>query len=138
MKQFKGECLCGCCRYSITAEKPNAMYLCHCSRCRKETGTVHGANVFFEKAQIAWEKGQENITHFKLKGTQKQRAFCKICGSPLPRKEGATSVVLPAGSLDEDINLKPTAHIYYASRSSWEEKIVDLKRFDELPIKCSS
>lgn len=133
MNQYKGECLCGSCRYVITGEKPAAMYLCHCSRCRKETGTIHGANVFFNNARLLWEKGQVNISHFKLEGTRKQRAFCKTCGSPLPREEGESHVVLPAGTVDADTTLEPTAHIYYASRLSWEDKLADLKKFAELP-----
>jgi hypothetical protein len=133
MSQYKGECLCGSCRYIITGEKPEAMYLCHCSRCRKETGTIHGANAFFNNAELLWEKGQENITYFKLEGTRKQRAFCNTCGSPLPRLEGDSTVVLPVGTVDDDTFIEPTAHIYYASRPSWEDKVIDLKRFDELP-----
>lgn len=133
MNQYKGECLCGSCRYIITGKKPEAMYLCHCSRCRKETGTIHGANAFFNNAELLWDKGQENIIYFKLEGTRKQRAFCNICGSPLPRLEDDSTVVLPVGTVDDDTFLEPTAHIYYASRSSWEDKIIDLKRFDELP-----
>jgi hypothetical protein len=42
-------------------------------------------------------------------------------------------VVLPAGTLDDDSSLEPTAHIFCASRSSWEDKVSNLKRFDELP-----
>lgn len=133
MNQYKGECLCGACRYAITGQEPKAMYLCHCSRCRKETGTMHGANVFFNDAQLSWEKGSDNVAHFELENTRKQRAFCTICGSPLPRQYGETHVVLPAGTLDEDSFLNPTAHIFCASRSSWEDKVVDLQRFDELP-----
>ena len=133
MNQYKGACLCGLCRYIITGEAPKAMYLCHCTRCRKETGTVHGANVFFSNAQLLWEKGQDNITHFKLENTRKQRAFCKICGSPLPRQEGKMQVISPAGTLDNDVFLEPTAHIFYESRSSWEDKLRDLKRFADLP-----
>lgn len=133
MNQYQGECLCGACRYVITAEqKPLAMYLCHCSRCRKETGTIHGANVFFEEAQLLWKKGKDNISFFKLENTRKQRAFCKICGSPLPRQENS-QVILPAGSLDNNISLEPTAHIFYESRSTWEDRLINLKRFDELP-----
>lgn len=101
MNLYQGGCLCGACRYLITGEKPEAMYFCHCSRCRKETGTIHAANIFFNKAHLAWEKGQDNIAHFKLKGTQKQRAFCMTCGSPLPRVEDAC-IVLPAGTLDDN------------------------------------
>ncbi|ARG98321.1 GFA family protein [Legionella micdadei] len=134
MNRYQGGCLCGACRYVIaTGQKPKAMYLCHCSRCRKETGTAHGANVFFNDAQLLWEQGEENIAYFKLENTRKERAFCKICGCPLPRQDGKGKVVLPAGTLDDDISLEPTAHIFYASRSSWEDKVINLKRFDELP-----
>ncbi len=80
-----------------------------------------------------WEKGNDNITHFKLENTRKERAFCKICGSPLPRQEGEDHVILPAGTLDDDTSLTPTAHIFYASRSSWEDRAMDLQRFDQLP-----
>lgn len=134
MNLYKGKCLCGSCRYEITGEKPKAMFFCHCSLCRKETGTVHGANVFFDNAQLIWKKGQDFITNFKLDNTRKQRAFCKICGSPLPRQEGKTQVILPAGTLDTDVSLEPTAHIFYESRFSWEDKLKNLKRFDELPL----
>ncbi len=132
MTDYKGECLCGACRYVIKGPKPTALYLCHCSRCRKETGTIHGANVFFNQARLQWEKGQDNITHFLLQGTRKQTAFCKTCGSPLPRRE-EEDVVVPAGTLDNEAPLEPTAHIHYASRASWEDKLKDLKRFGGLP-----
>lgn len=133
MNQYKGECLCGTCHYIITGQEPAAMYLCHCSRCRKETGTIHGATIFFNEAQLTWEKGGDNIAGFKLENTRKQRAFCKTCGSPLPRQEDDGQVILPAGTLDEGNFLNPTAHIFYANRASWEDKLMDLKRFDELP-----
>lgn len=132
MNQYKGECLCGSCRYVITGEKPKAMYLCHCSRCRKETGTIHGANAFFIHAQLSWEKGQDNITYFNLENTFKHRAFCHTCGSPLPIQVNKVNIVLPVGTLDDDKFLEPTAHIHFASRSSWEDKCQDLQRFDEL------
>ncbi len=131
MRQYTGECLCGACRYVITGQKPRAMYFCHCSRCRKETGTVHGANIFFNDAQLLWDKGEDNITTFKMGGTKKRRSFCKTCGSPLPQESKTGHLMLPAGSLDDDTQLEPTAHIFYASRASWEDQLLNLKRFDE-------
>lgn len=135
MKEYKGECLCGVCRYAVKAQKPKAMFLCHCSRCRKETGTVHAANVFFEEAQLLWETGENNITYFNLEGTKKERAFCQTCGSPLPKQIGPSRVMLPAGTLDEAFELVPTAHIYYASRASWEDDLKDIEFFDALPSR---
>ena len=133
MNQYTGKCLCGACIYTITGESPEGMYLCHCSRCRKETGTIHGANVFFNAAQLVWEKGGDNITAFVLENTRKKRAFCKTCGCPLPRQEGQSQVVLPAGSLDDGSSLEPTAHIFYASRASWEDGLSDVPCFADFP-----
>ncbi|HVT62908.1 MAG TPA: GFA family protein [Legionellaceae bacterium] len=132
MNRYTGKCLCGSCQYVITGI-PTAMFLCHCSLCRKETGSIHGANIFFNHALLEWKKDQGKITYFKLEGTRKQRAFCNICGSPLPRREENAQVILPAGTLDDDSHLEPTAHIYYESRASYEDKLINLKRFDELP-----
>lgn len=132
MTHYTGQCLCGACNFTIKGE-PSAMYLCHCSRCRKESGTTHGATVFFRAAELSWEKGEENISSFALKNTRKKRNFCKLCGSPLPRQEEQNQVVLPAGSLDEPSLLEPTAHIFYASRASWEDKLSELAHFAELP-----
>ncbi len=132
MKQYTGQCLCGACCYSITSPTPGAMYLCHCSRCRKETGSIHASTVFFNEAQLHWSKGESNINFFALENTRKTRAFCSTCGSPVPRLEGS-QVVLPAGSLDEHCSLEPTAHIFYASRASWEDKLNTVNYFAELP-----
>lgn len=131
MEKLSGECLCGKTRFHIEGIQIG-MFCCHCSRCRKETGTIHGANIFLKDAILNWEKGQENVLQFQLSGTRKARAFCKICGSGLPRIENE-SVVVPAGSLDREINVIPTAHIHFSSRSLWEDNLANIKKFDELP-----
>lgn len=133
MNEFKGQCLCGGCRYRINGAVPFAMYLCHCSRCRKETGTIHGANAFFKNAQLSWERGEEHIRYFTLEHTRKKRAFCTICGSPLPH-QNSDLLVVPAGTVDDDSALKPTAHIFCNNRAPWEDDILNLPRFDELPV----
>lgn len=133
MQQYTGECLCGACSYTITAEKPKVMYLCHCSRCRKETGSLCAANAFFKDAQLSWEKGAENISSFTLENTRKVRHFCKTCACPLPFQNEKGYLMLPVGSLSDSSLVEPTAHIFCASRASWEDKIGDLARFDALP-----
>lgn len=132
-KQYAGECLCGNTRYKISASNPMAMFFCHCSRCRKETGTVHGANIFFKNGELTFERGEENISFYNLSGTRHSRAFCKICGSPLPRREGAHVLVVPAGGLDEGYNLEPTAHVFVSDKARWEDKISTIPRFETLP-----
>ena len=44
-------------------------------------------------------------------------------------------LVLPAGSLDDDgaLDLRPNAHIFFASRAQWEERLEDIAKIDGLP-----
>jgi hypothetical protein len=132
MKNYSGECLCTKTRYLITAKAPTAMFFCHCSLCRKETGTLFGANIFFENGKLSFIFGAENISFFNLKDTKHSRAFCKICASPLPREENG-QIILPAGTLDEDYDIKPTAHIFFESKSSFEDELLNIPKFKELP-----
>ncbi len=133
MEEYRGECLCGAVRYRIRAEAPVAMYLCHCSRCRKETGTLHAANAFFRSGELAWERGEDNLSRFALEGTRKKRVFCKTCGSPMPRQDANGRIVLPAGGVDDAAHLQPTAHIYCESRAAWEDNIEGVKRLPDGP-----
>ena len=43
-----GTCLCGAVRFEISGSFER-FYLCHCSRCRKGSGSAHAANLFFER-----------------------------------------------------------------------------------------
>ena len=134
MTEYRGQCLCGAVRYVITAEAPEAMFLCHCSRCRKETGTIHCANVFFaDAAELEWERGGDELSFYALEGTRKQRWFCRNCGSPMPGRYPSGRVGLPAGSLDDSSLVEPTAHIFCASSAAWADDVAELARFDEFP-----
>jgi len=42
-------------------------------------------------------------------------------------------LVVPAGSLDTDIEVRPDAHIFVASRASWDQHLEDVPRSDVLP-----
>ncbi|RPH66319.1 MAG: aldehyde-activating protein, partial [Hyphomicrobiales bacterium] len=46
-----GSCLCGDVRFEIAGDFEK-FYLCHCSRCRKDTGSAHGANLFASAARL--------------------------------------------------------------------------------------
>lgn len=133
MDDYTGECLCGAVRYRIRAAAPQAMFLCHCSRCRKETGTLHGANVFFCAGELSFERGEALLSRYVLEGTRKKRWFCSTCGSPMPRQGEDGHIILPAGSLDDDRGLEPTAHIFCASEASWAQKAASAKRLPEGP-----
>ena len=130
---FTGQCLCGTVRYFVEGDAPTAFFLCHCSRCRTGTGTMHAANVFFANATVVWQQGANNRTAYTVADSRHSRSFCKTCGSPLPRQEGSRGVVAPAGALEPSAQLQPTAHIFTGDSAAWENGVADLPTFVELP-----
>ncbi|MCP3733324.1 GFA family protein [Sphingomonas sp. RP10(2022)] len=117
---ISGSCLCGTVCFEINGSF-DSFFLCRCSRCRKGSGTAHGANLFASGATLHWLAGEAEVKIFKLPGTRHQRSFCMECGSALPdvQMDGAMLQV-PAGCLDGPIWIRPTAHICCASRADWD------------------
>jgi len=132
-QSLSGSCLCGAVRYTVTGEAQR-FYHCHCSRCRKATGTGHASNLFL-KGTLEWESGEELIKSFKVPGAERfTNIFCETCGGRVPRFIEKIGVVfIPAGSLDDEPGLGPQAHIFRGSSAAWSCGAVDLPDFDEYP-----
>lgn len=128
-----GQCLCGAVRFRVTG-RFDSFFLCHCSRCRRDSGSAHGANLFSTTARLDWLSGEAQLRAFRLPGTRHARQFCTTCGSALPLSDPATGLlVVPAGSLDGPVPLRPTAHISMASRADWDDDLATIPVFDGLP-----
>jgi hypothetical protein len=117
---LRGSCLCGSVQYEITGT-PTRFYHCHCSRCRKSSGTGHASNLFLQPASIRWIKGEELLRTFKPPEAKRfTRQFCGNCGSGVARQvKDSDAVIVPAGSLDNEPPIKPQARIFWDSRVSW-------------------
>ena len=114
-----GSCLCRSVRYTVTGELQRFVH-CHCSRCRKSTGTGHATNLFV-KGTLKWESGEDLIRSFKVPEAERfTNAFCSTCGARLPRlNPQLQTVFVPAGSLDDVPDMKPTGRIFQGSRAPW-------------------
>lgn len=114
-----GSCLCGTVRYTVTGEVKR-FYHCHCSRCRKATGTGHASNLFLN-GSLSWESGEDNIASYKVPEAERfTNTFCRTCGGRLPRFiEKVGMVLVPAGSLDDEPAMTPQARIFTGSRAAW-------------------
>jgi len=133
MTKHLGSCLCGEVRFEIVGEFER-FFLCHCGRCRKGTGSAHAANLFSSTATVHWLSGQAKIKTFHVPSTRHQKSFCAECGAAVPDVQmGGTLLVVPAGSLDSAIEAQPDAHIFVASSASWDRRLEDVPRIDELP-----
>ena len=128
-----GSCLCGAVRFEVEGSFER-FFLCHCSSCRKDTGSAHAANLFSTSAKLSWLEGEDQVTTYKLPATRHAKSFCKTCGSALPRLHaGTTALIVPAGSLESPVTMRPDAHIFVASRADWDHELERLPTFDRLP-----
>ncbi len=131
---FTGSCLCGARRFRVEGPALSFQY-CHCSRCRKVTGSAHAALMFIPAAQFQWLAGETGVRRFEL-STAKHfcNAFCETCGAqlPWPTRNGKV-VAVPAGALDDDPGIKPSRNVYVASRAAWAVAAGELESHDEGP-----
>jgi hypothetical protein len=130
---YLGSCLCGEVSFEVDGEF-DSFFLCHCEHCRKDTGSAHAANLFSSSARLKWLSGENLVKTFDYKSSGHIKGFCGKCGSALPniQMEGALLVV-PAGSLDVDVHIKPTGHIFCANRANWDSGLENVQEFEKLP-----
>lgn len=119
-------CLCGTVHFEVSGDFEK-FYLCHCQHCRKDTGSAHAANLFSSVASLRWIAGEDRTTSFILPSTRNSKCFWSVCGSALPmlQMEGQVLVV-PAGSLDTEVALRPDAHLFNSSRASWDKALEEI------------
>ncbi len=131
-----GTCLCKKVAYAITGNL-GIFQLCHCSRCRKFTGSAFASNLLVSPEDFRWLGGEDLVGRYELDGARHfATSFCKHCGSSLPwLAQSGKAVVVPAGTLDEDPGIRPFQNIYCGSRAVWYREPSSLPRYDELPPK---
>ncbi|WP_020613989.1 GFA family protein [Sediminispirochaeta bajacaliforniensis] len=128
-----GSCLCGEITFEINGDFEN-FFLCHCSRCRKDTGSAHAANLFSSTAKLRWLSGEDKVRTYQFKSTGHIKSFCPNCGSALPNiQQDGKLLVVPAGSLDSEVTIRPEGHIFMGSRAKWDNDLEKVPRFDKLP-----
>jgi hypothetical protein len=131
-KSIAGSCLCGSVRYEI--KPPFSLFkYCHCSRCQKTTGTGHAANLFLPAGQFGLLSGESLIRHFDLPGAKRFAVnFCTQCGTRVPHQvTGTENMLVPAGTLDADPEMRPDGSIFWKSKAPWFVETPALPKFDE-------
>ena len=131
---IRGSCVCGAGAYRIEGPFRGFQY-CHCSRCRKKSGSSSAANLFVPLAQFSWERGEDKVKRFELPNAEYwSTSFCTDCGSATPwlTRNGRVMGV-GAGGLDDDPGVAPTRSIYFGSRATWYAHVSDLEIHETRP-----
>jgi hypothetical protein len=115
---MKGSCLCGKVALEITGTIHKARY-CHCTNCRKFSGTAYAAWGLVQTADLRITPPQGSVT--KYNSGAGLRVFCTACGSPLwYEPEGAPQYRgIPLGVLDDGDIPTPAMHVWTKSKVPW-------------------
>jgi hypothetical protein len=132
----RGSCLCGGVRFEITAPFRRANY-CHCSRCRKHSGSAAMAQGRVPREGFRFLSGEDLVEVFRPQDGM-AKAFCRACGSSLfggTWPEGP-EVSVRLGVLDDDPGIRPQYHSFVGSKAPWDELPEDgLPRFEARPTR---
>jgi hypothetical protein len=132
-KKLTGECLCGVVRFSVKDEF-KAFYQCHCKQCQQLTGSAFSSNLFTDPGNIEWLKGKGNVSTYEHPTREFSKAFCNICGSGLPFiNKTKTSLIIPAGSLNELPGIQPQANIFTSEEACWFKPGLRAENFSDFP-----
>ena len=117
---------CACGQASITLNAFPTMHgICHCTNCKRRTGSAFGISAYFDKSAVLVCQGETKVYafHHAAQNHDQERHFCTVCGttlfwhvSTMPEKIGV------AGGCFADEGLpEPSYSVTDAKRESWLE-----------------
>jgi hypothetical protein len=108
---YKGSCLCANISYELSAELGEFGY-CHCTSCRKASGTAHAANAPIHRSHFQLHSGGDTL-----------RDYAYLSATP-------DMLRLRLGSLDTAFTRQPKAHTFVSDKAPWEPIADGLPQFD--------
>ena len=103
---------------------------CHCSQCRRTTGSAFKPFAGIESRKLKLTKGKDDL--LIVGDATGHDGHCKKCGSLLYSivRDGAYAHVA-MGTLVDGPSIRPTAHIFVGSKAPWHAITDDLPQFEE-------
>jgi hypothetical protein len=128
-KTLAGKCFCGAVQYAVADEFRYAM-ICHCSYCRRTTGSAFKPFAGIEREKFAVTQGANGLMVYG--GDKANDTHCRVCGSLLFSvvRDGAF-VHVAMGTLLDDPSIRPTRHIFVGSKAPWFTITDDLPQYQE-------
>jgi hypothetical protein len=116
---LEGGCLCGGVRFRVVGALGPASY-CHCTRCRRRTGTAASPNVRVSAGALRIARGEELVREYVPEGGW-PKAFCSVCGSALwSRSPDRDAYGIRLGAFDTDPGVRPEFRQFVAYAAPWE------------------
>jgi hypothetical protein len=77
---------CACGQASITVDAPPTSHgICHCTNCKRRTGSAFGISAYFDRAAVVSQSGETRTYafHHDAQDHDQERRFCPSCGTTL-------------------------------------------------------
>lgn len=128
---IQGSCSCGSVKYEIDGLLHDATS-CHCSMCRKASGSQSSAFALFEPKDFSWSLGEDELTYYKSSDDMGS-FFCSRCGSPLAGTYKGDICWVTLGCIEGDPKITVAKHIFMGSKASWETNPNDVRQYEKYP-----
>jgi len=127
---YEGRCLCGSVKLHVG--EISDIICCHCSLCRKASGSAFATNGFVNILDFKIISGQESVSSFESR-PGKFRYFCSRCASPIYSSNDLdrSRIRIRLGILDSDILERPGSHNFVTSKANWEDLDAVLPRYEK-------
>ena len=123
-----GKCFCGAVQYAVADEFHYALN-CHCSNCRRTTGSAFKPFAGIEHAKLTVTAGVD--ARLIYGADNGHDAHCGRCGSLLYSVvRGGQYVHVAMGTLVDAPAIRPTAHIFVGSKAPWFTITDDLPQYE--------
>lgn len=127
--RLAGKCCCGGVEYSVEDAFVYAAN-CHCSDCRRATGSAFKPFAGIQREKLTVVKGAETLMIYG--GSENHDAHCEACGSLLySLVRDAKWVHVTMGTLVDTPTIRPTHHIFVGSKARWYDITDDLPQYQE-------
>jgi hypothetical protein len=113
-------CLCGAVRFEVI-EAPAVAYYCHCTRCRRRTGTAAAPGARVPPGAVRVVQGEDRVRRY-VPDAGLPKAFCGDCGSALwaEDRDSGEPVAVRMGAFDDDPGVRPSYRQFTAYAAVWE------------------
>lgn len=119
-RTLTGMCLCGAVHYAVADEFRYSVN-CHCSDCRRATGSAFKAFAGIERAKLKLTQGAGQVLLYGDPAANHD-VHCRVCGSLLYSVDHARDFVhVTLGTLNDSPTIRPTAHIFVGDKAPWFE-----------------
>ena len=115
---------CACGQASITLNALPTMHgVCHCTNCKRRTGSAFGISAYFDKTAVVEQKGETNVYafHHAAQNHDQERHFCANCGTTLFWYLSAApeSIGIAGGCFADETLPDPTYSVTDRKRWPW-------------------